>query len=225
MESTEEKATSPTPLAPPAVAGGGPKILKVISDFFSGVFIPLLVPTYAFAMALWVSPLAVLPERIRFLSSLVIFLITTLPPLATILFLMRKGKVKDVAINDPKDRPIPYLVTIICYFIAALFLRKWPHWLPMFFTGAAFVAIIANMITLKWKISAHAASMGGFTSLLIYIGIHHLNVVMIIPWIAVAIFCSGAVGSARIYLERHTPAQVYAGWGLGLIVTYLFMCI
>lgn len=225
MDSKEEKDISPVPLAPPPASGESSKILKVISDFFSGLFLPLLVPTYAFAMALWVTPLAVLPEQMRFLSAVIIFLITTLPPLVTILFLMRKGKVKDVAINDPKDRPIPYLVTIICYFIAAFFIRKWPHWLPMFFTGAAFTAIIASLITFKWKISAHVASMGGLTALLIYVGIHHIAVVMIIPWIAVAVFCSGAVGSARVYLGRHTPAQVYAGWALGLIVTYIFMCL
>lgn len=225
METINEKDLKADPLAPPAIPPGKSKILVGISNFFSGVFLPLLVPTYAFATALWVTSLSMLPERLRLFSSALIFIITTIPPLVTILFLMRKGKVKDVSINDPKDRPIPYLVTIVSYFVAAFFLREWPHWIPMFFMGAAVAAIIASLITFRWKISAHATSMGGFTALLIYIGIHNLETVMIIPWIAVAIFCSGAVGSARIYLGRHTPAQVYAGWLLGLIMDYIFMCI
>lgn len=206
-----------------ADAGHNSKALVVLSNFFSGVFLPLLVPTYTYAIALWTTPLSHSPEKVRFISSIVVFAITALIPLATIMFLMKKGKVSDVSINDRRERTIPYLVTILCYLLAALYLWLMPRWLPMFFVGAAVSALIASLITFRYKISAHTTSMGGLCALILFIGINHIATVQIIPWIAVMILLSGAVGSARIFLGRHTSSQVYSGWLLGLTVTYIFM--
>lgn len=199
------------------------KILTVLSNIFSGIFLPLLIPTYAYALALWTTPFSQAPERVRFMSSMIIFAITALIPLAIILFLMRKGKVADVSINNPRERKIPYLVTILCYLVSALYLWLMPRWLPMFFVGAAVAAFIASLITFRYKISAHTTSMGGLCALIIFIGVNHLSTVLILPWISAGILISGAVGSARVFLGRHTPSQVYSGWLLGLTVTYLFM--
>ncbi len=200
-----------------------PKILVMLSNFFSGVFLPLLVPTYAYILALWTTYLSRSPEKVRFLSSAVIFVITALIPLAVILFLMRKGKVSDVSIDDPRERTIPYLATILCYFIAALYLWLMPRWLPMFFVGAGVSAIIATLITFKYKISAHTTSMGGLCALILFIGLRQIATVQIIPWLCLCVLISGAVGSARIFLGRHTPSQVYSGWLLGFAVTSLFI--
>lgn len=199
------------------------KVLTVLSNIFSGVFLPLLVPTYAYTLALWTTSFSQAPERLRFISSMIIFAITAIIPLSIILFLMRKGKVSDVSINDPRERKIPYLVTILCYLVSALYLWLMPRWLPMFFVGAAVAAFIASLITFRYKISAHTTSMGGLCALIIFIGVNNLSTMLILPWLSVGILASGAVGSARIFLGRHTPSQVYTGWILGLIITYLFL--
>lgn len=201
------------------------KALIVLSNFFSGVFLPLLVPTYSYAIALWTTPLSHAQEKVRLISSIVVFALTALIPLATIMFLMKKGKVSDVSIDNRRERTVPYLVTILCYLITALYLWLMPRWLPMFFVGAAVSAFIASLITFKYKISAHSTSMGGLCALIIYIGMSHIATVLIIPWVSAGILLSGAVGSARLYLGRHTPSQVYSGWLLGLTVTYLLMSI
>ncbi len=203
----------------------GSKILLVLSNTFSGVFLPLFVSTYAFILAISLTPLSQAPFKSRLISAMIVFALTALIPLGAIFFLMRKGKVSDVSINNPRERKIPYLITIICYFATALFLGFMPRWLPMFFVGAAISAIIASIITLKYKISAHTMSIGGLCSMLIFIGINHLTSENILPWVCVAILLSGAVGSARVYLGRHTSSQVYSGWLLGLIVTFIFMSI
>lgn len=208
----------------PTVAGHN-KVLLVISDAFSGLFLPLLTPIYVYVMALWITPLSAVSEKMRLISSIIVFVITCVPPLATILCLMRKGKVSDVSISNPKERTAPYVVTILSYLAAAFYLIKLPKFMPMFFVGAAIAAAIALIINFKWKISAHATSMGGLCAMLLYIGIHHYAVVMIMPWICGGILCSGLVGSARIYLGRHTPAQVYCGWLLGLTVAFAAMSI
>lgn len=222
-ESTDiDKAVSQkSPSSDPA--GNNPKILVVLSNFFSGIFLPLLVPTYAYIIALWTTYLSLYPERLRLISSVVVFAITALVPLAVILFLMRRGRVSDVSIDNPRERTIPYLATILCYFLVALYLWLMPRWLPMFFVGAGVAAMIATIITFKYKISAHTTSMGGLCALIFFTGVHHIAIVQILPWLSLAILASGAVGSARIFLGRHTASQVYSGWLLGFVLTTLFM--
>lgn len=200
-----------------------PKILLILSNIFSGVFLPLLVPTYAYIIVLWTTGLSHSPVRLKWISTAVVFIITALLPFAVIMFLMRKGKVSDVSIDNPRERTVPYLATIFCYFVAALYLWLMPRWLPMFFVGAGVAGIISTLITFKYKISAHTTSMGGVCALIIFISINHSATMHILPLLILAILASGAVGSSRIFLGRHTPSQVYSGWLLGLIVTSLFL--
>lgn len=204
---------------------GGP--IEKVSLWLSAVFSPLLVPTYACAIALWITPLAVLSERTRLLLSLLIFAFTAAVPMATIIFMIRAGKVADSSISNRKERTIPYLVTLCCYLGAALFLwtKHAPLWLSNFFGGAAVAIVFALLINnlLKWKISAHCSCMGGLCAMVYFIAAHHFGIVMMTPWLVGAMLLSGAVGSARLYLRRHTPAQVYAGFLMGLIVEYVAM--
>lgn len=201
------------------------KGLDIAANILSGVFLPLLVPTYTYATALWITPLSIIPERQRLLSSLVIFAITAMIPLATILFMASRGLISDASVSDRRQRPVPLLVTMLCYFAAGIYLRHMPWFLPTFFIGAGMATGLAMIITLWWKISAHCMAMGGLCSMLIYIGLTHISTVFIIPWIGAGILLSGMVGSARIYLGRHTPAQVYCGWLLGLAVTMLTVAV
>lgn len=201
--------------------------IEKIALTLSALFSPLLVPTYACAMALWITPLSLVSERSRLLVCLMVFVFTAAIPLATIIFLIRTGKVADSAITDRKQRAIPYVVTLLCYICAAVFLftRHAPNWLVFFFGGAALAILIAIIINSAWKISAHCTSMGGLCAMLFFIAFHHLSVVAILPWLAGAVMLAGCVGSARLYLDRHTPGQVYAGFALGFVVEYISMII
>lgn len=194
------------------------KALTTISNILSTVFSPLLVPTYAYAIAMWTTRLSILPERTRLVSSLVVLGITAIIPFAIILFMIRKGLASGPALESRSDRPIPYTVTIICYLFAAWCVWLLPHWIPMFFIAAAVASLLDVLINIKWKISAHATSMGGLCAAMVFIGMTSQSTVVFLPWICGIILISGAVCSARLYLKRHTPGQVYAGWSLGFIV-------
>lgn len=195
--------------------------LRRISNVLSGVFSPLLIPTYTYAIVMWTTRLSALPEKMRLISSLIVFLITAIVPFGVILAMIRHGKIDNPAITNRHQRTVPFIVTIICYFVAAFYTWHLPFWIPRFFLGAAIATIIASVINVYWKISAHATAMGGFCAVLVFIGLAHINTVVILHWISVAFIISGAVCSARLYLERHTPAQVYAGWALGFCVAFV----
>ncbi|MCC8117821.1 MAG: hypothetical protein LIP09_03610 [Bacteroidales bacterium] len=201
------------------------KWLDTTSKTLSGVFSPLLVPTYACAVAFWITPLSYLPERTRLLVSIIIFLLTAALPMAAIIFMIKIGKVSDAAISNKRERGIPYVVTSLSYLAAAAYLgfQHAPHWLTFFFAGACFACLLALVINTGWKISAHATTMGGLCGMMLFIAFNNLGVVWMMWWISGVFLLTGAVCSARLFLHRHSPAQVYAGWIMGIIVEYFFM--
>ncbi len=198
-----------------------------ISKWLSGVFSPILIPTYVFAGVLWITPLAEASEKTRFISALGVFLITAVIPLAAIIVLMRLGRVSDSAVSDRRQRPIPFIVATLSYLGAALYIRciHGPIWITFFFLGAAAATTGALIINTRWKISAHATSMAGMVAFYVWLAIKGLCIYGMLPWIVVCVILTGAVGSARLVLDRHTPAQVYAGWGLGAFFISLFLCL
>ena len=199
--------------------------MEQISKWLSAVFSPILSPTFVFAGALWITPLAEASERTRLISALGVFLITAMIPLATIIVLMRLGKVSDTAITDRRQRTLPFIVAILSYVGAALYIRgiHGPVWVTLFFLGAAAAATCALAINTRWKISAHATSMAGMTTFYVWLTTHGLCLYGMLPWISGCVLLCGAVGTARLVLDKHTPAQVYAGWALGAACCTVFL--
>lgn len=191
----------------------------------SNIFTPIAMPTYAMALALWLTPLVVLPERMRLAVTGVIALITAVLPMASILALMRLGRVSDFSISDRRQRITPFAVSIACYIGAALYLRgvHAPTWLTMFYIGAAATSAIALIISLKWKISAHASASGGVTAIVGWLAFNGLINFGGVWWLTGMIILVGLVATSRLILHRHTLAQVITGATLGCAVELIFM--
>lgn len=189
------------------------RVAQVISDLFS----PIVLPAYMMAVAMWLSPLIVVPERTRLVSMAVVVALTAVVPTAVILTLIKLGKVKDVSLSSRSERMIPYTVSIMCYLATVLFLRSVnaPMWLCSFYLGAAVASICAAIITGKWKISAHSSAVGGVAAALVWMGLKGYLLLGVPYWVSGAILLCGLVGTSRLILHRHTPAQVFAGYGLG----------
>lgn len=189
------------------------RVAQVLSDLFS----PIVLPAYMMAVAMWVSPLSVAPERVRLFTMGIVIALTAVVPTAVILVLIKLGKVKDVSLSDRSERFIPYVVSIVCYLATALFLSNAnaPMWLRGFYLGAALAGVIAYVITSKWKISAHSSSVGGVAAALAWMCYHGLLIYGPMIWVSAAIVLSGLIGTSRLILRRHTPAQVFAGYCLG----------
>ncbi|MDE5983614.1 MAG: hypothetical protein K2G92_10965, partial [Duncaniella sp.] len=74
--------------------------MKKISEWLSGIFSPLLVPTYGMGMVLLVSTLHFLPENVRWTSLIITFVITCVMPVAAILGMYKSRNVKDPQLNN-----------------------------------------------------------------------------------------------------------------------------
>lgn len=189
-------------------------IINIIAGVISLIFTPLLAPTYGVLLSLNYTFIVGLSQgSTRALIILTTFAITCMLPASIIALLHRLGKISDPGVNEQKERFIPYLATIICYVICAIYLRNInaPVWIPMFMIGGGFAAIASTLINLKWKISAHGAGMGGIIALIFTIWSNGYNFIDFMPLASIAIIATGLVGSSRIILNRHTLGQVLAG--------------
>lgn len=198
-----------------------------IARFFSHLLSPIFVPTYSVIVALWYTVLFFLPASTRWTVVGVTAIITCVIPCAIIFALYRLGKVSDPGLNNRNERYVPYVVTALCYLACGFYMWRIhaPLWLDMFFVGGAAAAVVSCIVNIWWKISAHAAAMGGLTALTIRIMLDHLNVFDIMPMIYIAILLTGILGTSRIMLGRHTFWQVMAGTANGLACVLLFTMI
>lgn len=81
---------------------------------------------------------------------------------------------------------------------------------------------ISAIITYFWKISLHMIGIGGFSGLLFSIAWLYSSQIAAISF-PIIILTSGIVGSSRLILKAHTPAQIYSGYSIGFIVSIFFL--
>ena len=198
------------------------KALMRTASIASDVFSPLLMPTYALVIALWLTPMFMLPFGVRAWSTIGVFFLTGVVPGLAVFMLMRMGKVSDVSISDRRQRPIPFAITIACYILAAAFLAslKAPRWLIIFLLGGGAVALIELLISYRWKISAHTGAAGGLLGFVAWMAVKNALICDPFVLLSLLILVVGTVGWARLLLRRHTPAQIAAGALLGFCVEF-----
>jgi membrane-associated phospholipid phosphatase len=203
------------------------------AQIISAVLHPLLMPTIIFGILFYIAPEAIQnlelyndSARVGVMSLklgllLLIFLQTFILPVFTIYCLHRFGFVGDLKMETLEDRRLPYIVTVAIYtFVATFFtmkLKQLPE-IAIIMTGIAFSIAAVAIISLYWKISAHAVGISGTLGALIGIVIKFESYELFYPIIAV-ILIGGLLIAARLHLNAHTPAQVIAGSFLGLIIS------
>ena len=117
-----------------------------------------------------------------------------------------------------RERIIPLVMNSIFFYLGFYLLNKLqvPELIKMYVFASFSVVVVTLLISLKWKISIHMMGIGGLTGAIISIS-WHLGVDMKAVWMGL-ILCGGLIGFARLELNKHTPAQVYSGFFIGLIV-------
>ena len=191
--------------------------------FFSGLFSPLLMPTYGTLFALWTSILCYQSLGSRLAVLLVIFSITCLLPMIMIAVLHFFKVVEDKKLDKREERWLPYLFTIGCYVASAFYLGHVhaPDWMVAFMWGGAVACLTSLLINFLWKISAHTAGIAGVVAFLFYIHNVGLEAFNLFWLICGTIIVAGAIGTSRLRLNRHTFWQVIAGFVNGYLCVYI----
>lgn len=198
-----------------------------VSHLLSWILVPLLMPVYGLILAFGLSILDVAPMGMRVVFTLIVAGINVVIPMILIGLLKKMGVVDDLGLNGQKERLIPYVISIVCFGVTAWFMyaKGAPQWLSLFFAGGGIAALVNLVINFKWKISAHAAGIAGVVALLIRIAKDGSAEPNIFFWLLLTIALAGLLGSARVWLGRHTVWQILAGYAVGFCSVFFLTMI
>jgi uncharacterized membrane protein len=187
------------------------KAAEVISAILSAPLIAI----YTFAVLIYLkrpsSPILLLT---------ISFLFGAILPLATIIYMAKKGIIPDINASDRQTRMKPFIAALISYLIGVitLMLVGAPQILITLMVCYFVNSLVMMAITRVWKISLHASGIAGPATFLV----HELGLTML-PFFMLLI----PTVWARIKLGEHDLNQVMAGAlltiGLTLMQLELFL--
>jgi hypothetical protein len=72
------------------------------------------------------------------------------------------------------------------------------------------------LISFRWKISIHMIGLGGLSAFLLLMS--YLQDVNLLYYLVSTLLASGLAASSRLFLNAHTPEQIYSGYFLGFLL-------
>lgn len=135
----------------------------------------------------------------------------SLMPILVVVYMLKTGRISDLHMSQTRERRLPYFVSVLGAVIAYVIIRVFDG--PSLLLCLALLSILSlgmlAIITTFWLISIHATSIAAADTIALIVfgpgaALLVLPVVVVVSWV-------------RLYLRRHTPAQVFAGLGLGVV--------
>jgi membrane-associated phospholipid phosphatase len=151
-------------------------------------------------------------------------LFSALAPGLSFYILRVRNVISTIDMENQQERSIPMFIMLgYCLLLFLLFSYKFPQGaLPKYIyalplAGVA-VTIVFTLINRWIKISLHAGGAGILTGFSFAYACDQLYFQF---WILIfVIVASGFTIAARLYLNKHTPKEVYTGWILALGITF-----
>jgi hypothetical protein len=139
----------------------------------------------------------------------------SLMPILFVVYRLRTGKISDLHMNTAQERRLPYLVGVAGALAALgiVILFDGPHLLVCLSVFSVILLGVLGLINDFWKISIHATSISASALIVALVyglgyGLLFLPLVILVTWL-------------RLYLRRHTVAQVVTGLALGAVTPLL----
>ena len=196
-----------------------------IARIISVIFHPLLIPTYIIAVLINLDIFFALMIPLEAKWKIVVLVLITSAPFPVIILygMYRLKLVKSLTLENKEERLYPYIATSIFFFLSCYMVWQ-INISPVYYyclLGASILAVLTLMINIFWKISAHTVSMGGVLGILV--GLQSVLLIDITWLIVITILISGIVGFARLRTGSHSQAQIYTGYFIGFLGTFLLI--
>jgi hypothetical protein len=196
------------------------RFIRGVAMLISYIFHPAFMPT---VMTLALYKLAAVgfagvPLKQLGIWVAIVVQMTLLYPVFIVFLLKGIGFVRSIHLEDPKERIIPLLLTMIFYFWAYLVFKNIdaPFLLKVLMLGNFWGIIVLFMVSIFFKISMHAMAAGGMLGIIIVLMvISPIN--MAIP-LFIGLFIAGLVGTSRLILNAHKNGEIWLGYILGILV-------
>ena len=132
-------------------------------------------------------------------------------PFLYVVYEVRRRRVTDRHVSVRTQRPVPMLIAAgsILLGVAILVLGGAPRALVALVVAMLAGVLVTLVITLRWKISVHSATLAGAVVIVV--------LVFGIPFLPLVALCA-LVGWARVEVGAHTPRQVVIGEAVGAVI-------
>lgn len=153
--------------------------------------------------------------------SFIVFIFSFIFPVSNIYIMFRLKRIPNLLLTHSKDRTFPYLMSSLFYFglfYLLLDINIWPS-IKLFIAGGGLAILLTALINLKYKISAHMVGIGGLLGVII--SLSYLIKFDMTWYYILIIVIAGLIGTSRLILKEHLPAQIYSGFVLGLLTQSL----
>jgi len=193
------------------------KIARIISY----VFHPLLMPVYTFSILFCMKSFfaSIITQQGKIMILGFVFISTFIFPAMLTFILFRLNKISSLHLEKREDRILPFLITIIFYYVSYLMMKNSgvPAIYLLIILASTLMIILAFFINFKFKISIHTMAIGALTGIIIGIS-YRFGLDLLLPVMFMFII-SGLVGFSRLALNAHRPLEVYIGYLVG--ITYM----
>jgi membrane-associated phospholipid phosphatase len=162
--------------------------------------------------------LSFLPFELKRLIYIIVLSSSCLLPVSLLPLFLQFKVINSFRMETARERVWPLLFSGIFFLFGYFLLMRLqvPSLILTFLLASLVAVILALLISLFWKISLHMLAVGGVTAVLLGIAFR-FGINLMVP-VSFMILVSGLVGTARLYLGAHSPAQVYAGYFTGFVV-------
>jgi membrane-associated phospholipid phosphatase len=195
-----------------------------LAQIVSAIFHPLLIPIYGL-LIIFIAPalFGYLPFSEKKMLFFIIVVNNVLIPFMLITYFRFRNIISSWTIEDRRERIIPLITTSFFYSITVYLIYRIhiPLFLKSFILCSTLLAIAVTIINFWWKISIHATGAGALTALVLILS---LRMHTPLTWLMIIVILSGGlVMSSRLWLNSHTPAEVWTGFLLGFFGSGIFL--
>lgn len=191
--------------------------MNLTARSLSFILHPMLMPVYVlFFVFNGNSIFSVIPYGTKLYCYVVTIFAFLIMPLISLPLFRHLGLINSYDLEDKQERVYPILIAVAFAFLGFWLLGRlaYTNIVQQLYLVLIILLSAFSVVTLRWKMSMHMTAIGGLCGFLLILGIKYAgdtrNSFMILLLLA------GVLASCRLYLEKHTPVQVYVGFLFGL---------
>ncbi len=186
---------------------------------------PLLIPLYGLMFIFNSdSVFSFIPGKARFYCYLITVFTVTILPVCSLFFFKRLKLISNYRLEIKQERVYPALAAIFSGFLGFYLIGRIPYTNIVQQLYLVLIIVLSgfSIVTLRWKMSMHMTAAGAVCGFLLILGFKYWGNIR--DLFITVLLLSGILATCRLYLKKHTPAQIYIGFLFGLCFVLLILC-
>jgi membrane-associated phospholipid phosphatase len=199
--------------------------VDLLARIISVLVHPLLMGTYLCALLMLIFPAALEPVRPENYPGflMLIFLVTFLLPAINLFIFKLFGSIPSLSMPERRDRYVPF-VFISLYLFYWKFGIDYNDNIFRFLLIMDFLVVGATLLTFFYRVSVHSLAVCGLLGIFVPLNKASEGSALLYATSA-CLLVAGAVMSARLQLNAHTPREILVGGVSGFIIGFVSMIV